>query len=164
IETGRLSPYRTLHHARLLASVIGGVLLCAALLSGCGDDSGVTGSDGSPSPTTPAATVIPPLSPSPVTASSPSAPTVAAPQAKAPVPQHVAPPASSGSKAKPQAPPSACDTKTHYVNSKGSCVPRPAQAASAPAGATAKCKDGAYSFSQSRRGTCSGHGGVAAWL
>ncbi|WP_396136824.1 DUF3761 domain-containing protein [Curtobacterium sp. BRB10] len=26
------------------------------------------------------------------------------------------------------------------------------------------CVDGAYSYSQSRRGTCSGHGGVATWL
>jgi len=33
-----------------------------------------------------------------------------------------------------------------------------------PAGATAKCRDGTYSFSQSRRGTCSHHGGVAKWL
>src|SRR5262249_26351548 len=30
-----------------------------------------------------------------------------------------------------------------------------------PMGATAKCRDGTYSFSQSRRGTCSHHGGVA---
>jgi len=36
--------------------------------------------------------------------------------------------------------------------------------ASAPAGATAECRDGTYSFSQSRRGTCSHHGGVAQWL
>ena len=34
----------------------------------------------------------------------------------------------------------------------------------APDGASAKCRDGSYSFSQSRRGTCSRHGGVAAWL
>src|SRR5215470_14634565 len=33
-----------------------------------------------------------------------------------------------------------------------------------PVGATAKCRDGTYSFSQSRRGTCSHHGGVAQWL
>jgi hypothetical protein len=33
-----------------------------------------------------------------------------------------------------------------------------------PAGATAKCNDGTYSFSQHRSGTCSGHGGVAEWL
>ncbi len=35
---------------------------------------------------------------------------------------------------------------------------------SGPAGATARCRDGTYSFSQHRSGTCSHHGGVAAWL
>jgi Protein of unknown function (DUF3761) len=46
--------------------------------------------------------------------------------------------------------------------------PPPASSSSggsgAPAGATAKCNDGTYSFSQHRRGTCSHHGGVAVWL
>ncbi len=32
-----------------------------------------------------------------------------------------------------------------------------------PAGATALCNDGTYSYSQNRRGTCSHHGGVAVW-
>src|SRR5262249_53652195 len=31
-------------------------------------------------------------------------------------------------------------------------------------GATALCRDGTYSFSQHRSGTCSHHGGVARWL
>ena len=35
---------------------------------------------------------------------------------------------------------------------------------SIPAGASAICWDGTYSFSQSRRGTCSHHGGVKIWL
>jgi hypothetical protein len=43
-------------------------------------------------------------------------------------------------------------------------VALPAQAASPPAGATARCGDGTYSFSQHHSGTCSYHGGVAAWL
>ena len=51
-----------------------------------------------------------------------------------------------------------------YVNSRGHCVHRPMKADRAPARATAKCSDGTYSFSQSRRGTCSWHGGVAQWL
>jgi hypothetical protein len=34
----------------------------------------------------------------------------------------------------------------------------------APQGATVQCRDGTYSFSRSRRGTCSHHGGVAKWL
>jgi hypothetical protein len=33
-----------------------------------------------------------------------------------------------------------------------------------PTGATAKCKDGMYSHSAHKTGTCSGHGGVAQWL
>lgn len=33
-----------------------------------------------------------------------------------------------------------------------------------PSGASALCRDGTYSYSPSRRGTCSRHGGVAQWL
>jgi hypothetical protein len=51
-----------------------------------------------------------------------------------------------------------------YVNSRGNCVHRPVASKTVPAGATAKCGDGTYSFSQSRRGTCSHHGGVSRWL
>jgi hypothetical protein len=51
-----------------------------------------------------------------------------------------------------------------YINSRGNCVHRPVRADRAPAGASARCRDGTYSFSQSRRGTCSHHGGVAEWL
>ncbi len=49
----------------------------------------------------------------------------------------------------------------YYVNVSGNCVHRPS---SNPSGASAKCRDGSYSYSQHRRGTCSGHGGVAQWL
>lgn len=52
----------------------------------------------------------------------------------------------------------------YYQNSKGRCVHRPVSANRAPSGASAQCRDGTYSFSQSRRGTCSHHGGVARWL
>lgn len=53
-----------------------------------------------------------------------------------------------------------------YFNSKGVWVPSPQRTPGnkAPEGATARCRDGTYSFSQSRRGTCSHHGGVAEWL
>ncbi|MEJ8646815.1 DUF3761 domain-containing protein [Streptomyces sp. MS1.AVA.3] len=34
----------------------------------------------------------------------------------------------------------------------------------APAGASARCNDGTYSYSGHRRGTCSHHHGVAVWL
>lgn len=33
----------------------------------------------------------------------------------------------------------------------------------APEGATAKCKDGTYSYSKHHQGTCSHHGGVVQW-
>jgi hypothetical protein len=36
--------------------------------------------------------------------------------------------------------------------------------AQAPSGATAQCKDGTYSTAKSKRGACSGHGGIASWL
>jgi hypothetical protein len=53
----------------------------------------------------------------------------------------------------------------YYTNSKGARVHRPVYSESGPpAGATAQCRDGSYSFSQSRRGTCSHHGGVSRWL
>lgn len=53
-----------------------------------------------------------------------------------------------------------------YVNSSGNVVHRPAHTVSgdAPAGASAQCRDGSYSFSQHRSGTCSHHGGVAKWF
>lgn len=57
-----------------------------------------------------------------------------------------------------------CTDNGTYVNSKGQTVKRPETCSSAPNGATAQCRDGTYSFSQSRRGTCSHHGGVAKWL
>lgn len=55
-------------------------------------------------------------------------------------------------------------TNGSYVNSAGNTACNPETASSAPAGATAQCRDGTYSFSQSHSGTCSHHGGVAAWL
>lgn len=51
-----------------------------------------------------------------------------------------------------------------YTNTYGNEVPSPYYAPSVPAGASARCGDGTYSFSQSRRGTCSHHGGVAEWF
>lgn len=52
----------------------------------------------------------------------------------------------------------------YYTNSRGNVVHRPAHASQVPSGATAVCRDSTYSFSQSHRGTCSHHGGVARWL
>lgn len=53
-----------------------------------------------------------------------------------------------------------------YTNRQGEAVRRPKRTLSsqAPPGASAQCRDGSYSFSAHRRGTCSHHGGVARWL
>jgi hypothetical protein len=94
-------------------------------------------------PTTPLASVAPPVATTPHRVSRPS-------HAPAPAPA----PATSSS----------CDEATHYINSSHACVPRPVAAASEPAGATARCNDGTYWFSQHHQGTCSSHRGVASWL
>ncbi|WP_425290790.1 DUF3761 domain-containing protein [Spirosoma linguale] len=52
----------------------------------------------------------------------------------------------------------------YYINSEGNRVQSPTFYTAPPAGASAECRDGSYSFSQSRRGTCSHHGGVKRWL
>jgi len=54
----------------------------------------------------------------------------------------------------------------YYTNTAGNSVHSPAYSrdSSIPAGASARCRDGSFSFSQSRRGTCSHHGGVGEWL
>ncbi len=52
---------------------------------------------------------------------------------------------------------------SYYTDSNGHRVHRPVEAYRRPAGSSAKCRDGTYSFSHSRRGTCSHHGGVAIW-
>lgn len=100
-----------------------------------------------PSPTnSPTSTITP--TPTPIPTPTPS-PTVK-PVAKSPAPQVQTPVIDAG-----------CGT---YVNSFGQEVARPCPANDIPASATAKCRDGTYSYSQSRRGTCSHHGGVAQWL
>ncbi len=52
----------------------------------------------------------------------------------------------------------------YYTNTSGNTVHSPAYSNSVPAGASAECGDGTYSFSQHRQGTCSHHGGVSEWL
>lgn len=53
--------------------------------------------------------------------------------------------------------------KHYYTNHYGERIQSPTYYSSAPSGATALCNDGTYSFSTSRRGTCSHHGGVDRW-
>jgi hypothetical protein len=68
------------------------------------------------------------------------------------------------SNAKPNTGKVNCTNNGTYVNSAGQTVKRPENCSTAPEGASAQCRDGTYSFSRSRRGTCSHHGGVARWL
>jgi uncharacterized low-complexity protein len=49
----------------------------------------------------------------------------------------------------------------YYKNIDGKCVRRPGHD---PRGATAKCRDGTYSYSKHASGTCSHHGGVRRWI
>ncbi|CAH2893978.1 MAG: FIG00452900: hypothetical protein [uncultured Paraburkholderia sp.] len=64
--------------------------------------------------------------------------------------------------------PDEADLSNHntYRNRDGNTVHAPARSLSgkAPNGATARCRDGSYSFSRHHGGTCSRHGGVADWL
>ena len=51
----------------------------------------------------------------------------------------------------------------YYTNVSGHRVHRPMASSRKPAGASAHCGDGTWSFSEHHRGTCSHHGGVAEW-
>ena len=50
----------------------------------------------------------------------------------------------------------------HCRDSRGRVVA--CQAPTAPAGASARCRDGSYSMSRDRRTACAADGGVAQWL
>ena len=97
---------------------------------------------------------------------SPRAPGVAA---TTPTPI-VSPPTATPTSVPPTATPYVAPTATRtapsssgggYTNVDGVWVPSPSND---PTGASAQCRDGTYSYSQHRQGTCSGHGGVARWL
>jgi hypothetical protein len=105
--------------------------------------------------TTPSVTASSTPSPSPT----PSA--VPASIAPAPVAPATVAPTATVNAAPPQ--PAECGPD-YYRNVDGVCVHRPENADQPPAGATAQCNDGTYSFSQHRSGTCSHHGGVRRWL
>jgi hypothetical protein len=52
-------------------------------------------------------------------------------------------------------------SRGYYKNVSGHCVHSPS---SSPAGATARCRDRTYSYSEHASGTCSHHGGVRVWI
>ncbi len=62
------------------------------------------------------------------------------------------------------APDNGLSNDNYYKNVSGNEVHSPARSNTIPVGASAQCRDGTYSFSQNRRGTCSHHGGVSQWL
>lgn len=84
--------------------------------------------------------------------------TVSTPTKPAPTPSTYKEPVKS-----PYQAPTPTETVRTYTNTYGNTVQSPTHYDSRPSGASAQCRDGSYSFSQSRRGTCSHHGGVAEW-
>jgi hypothetical protein len=74
----------------------------------------------------------------------------------------------SASAATPPATVTCTDGSTSTATGKGACSHHggvnKTSAPPAPAGATAKCKDGTYSMSKTHSGSCSKHGGVDQWL
>ncbi|MGI5228091.1 DUF3761 domain-containing protein [Actinoallomurus sp. CA-142502] len=74
------------------------------------------------------------------------------------------------SRTAPSSPPRRTHRVTHRPVTRRPVVRRrPTHRASAPkvpshpSGATARCNDGTFSYSQHHQGTCSHHGGVAVW-
>jgi hypothetical protein len=144
---------------------LGLVLAAGLVIAGCGvgtvpgkDPGGVLAPSTSSTYSTPTYSAPAPTTSIPITTDSPApvvqnaVPQAAAPKTTAPKPKPVP---------KTTAPQPAECGADYYRNVDGTCVHRPS---SNPAGATALCKDGTYSYSQHRQGTCSGHGGVRTWL
>ncbi len=148
---------------------LGWILAAGLLVAGCGagavppKDAGSVGVLETPTSTysTPAYSV-PVTTETPVTTSAAPVVTTAptTPQAVAPKATAAKPKAVPKTTAQAAPKPAQCGAD-YYVNSSGNCVHRPSDN---PSGATALCKDGTYSYSQHRSGTCSGHGGVRTWL
>ena len=58
------------------------------------------------------------------------------------------------------------DAGRGYINSRGQWIPSPTHTIDGrpPAGASARCRDASYSFSESRAEHAPAHGGVAEWM
>lgn len=155
---------------------LGIALAAGVLLAGCGPGPAPAGTtlstSGYPTSSAPSsATSVPASSVVSTRPAGPATSVAAAPETtvKTTAPKIGAPrttaPKVAAAKPKPPdvaapAQPAACSAD-YYRNSSGICVHRPSSSSS---GATALCKDGSYSYSQHRSGTCSGHGGVRTWL
>ncbi|MFC0432188.1 DUF3761 domain-containing protein [Kutzneria buriramensis] len=139
-----------------LVAAAGAFLLGAALLSGCDPNPQVTNTGNG------TAAITSSVTPAPVTTTSTTEATTTTTVAPPPTTTVVPPPAVITHAA--AAPPQTACGADQYRNVDGVCVNRPVAAPGPPPGATAKCNDGTYSFSQHRSGTCSGHHGVAVWL
>jgi uncharacterized protein DUF3761 len=157
-------------HASLV--IVGGFILFMAGGAMAGGGSAPTPSQ--PSPRVGSSQVGSSSSPSPVIVESPS-PTPPPTPSPSPSPSFYSPPPSPSPQPAYSPAKSSTTSNTsysgttscgtdYYRNSDGVCVHRPVSSDTAPPGATAQCRDGTYSFSQHRSGTCSGHGGVAQWL
>src|SRR5512135_1701567 len=102
-----------------------------------------------------------------ITATPTAQPTVNLTPTVTPTPTHsLAPKQSTIQSTQPTAAQSGLSNDRYYTNVDGDQVHSPAYSndSSVPAGASALCGDGTYSFSQHRSGTCSRHGGVSQWL
>jgi hypothetical protein len=62
------------------------------------------------------------------------------------------------------APPAPANTRSLPPMAAPRTAPAPSRMGQVPSGASAQCRDGTYSYSKNRRGTCSHHGGVATWM
>lgn len=157
-----------IRRAPKLAS-LAAVVLALAVVTNCQSGaSKVTGTLKTAGPSAPATTAAAPVAAAVTSAPVPQATTAAlvAPVAPAGTPVYTPPPAPAYTPPPAPAttlPPVPAGDGT-YTNVDGNTIPDPVSAAAPPAGATAQCNDGTYSFSQHHSGTCSGHGGVAQWL
>ena len=157
-----------------LAALVGAAALAVLALTGCqsGSNSFVgTAATAAPS----ASATVEPLAAASTSAPSPAA-SIVAPEVTTPAPVTPVAPATTPAYIPPPVPaytppPAPATTLPpvpagdgSYTNVDGNTIPDPVSAAAPPAGATAQCNDGTYSFSQHHSGTCSGHGGVAQWL
>lgn len=79
-------------------------------------------------------------------------------------PPRAASAAAAAPSATPAAPQLVEDGHDRHVDGAVLHSPAPTDTGAAPAGASARCRDGSFSFSAHRRGTCSHRGGVLRWL